>query len=211
MNKQKVFGIGFNKTGTTSLTAAMHELGYKVGNQRIAELLIRDWAVRDFKRVAEYCYYADFFQDVPFSMPYTFTVLDHEFPNSKFILTVRDSAEQWYNSLVTFHSNKWGEKGTTPTKADLMNAKYIYKGWAWHLNRLFFNSPEDDPYEKGTLIKHYMDHISSVKFYFRHRPDDLLVLNVADKAAYPKLCKFLGEISDRKEFPWKNKTTEVRA
>lgn len=211
MGKQKIFGIGQNKTGTTSLKTAMQELGYKVGNQRIAELLVRDWAVRDFRRIIEYCHSSDFFQDVPFSKPYTFVVLDHEFPGSKFILTVRDSAEQWYNSLVTFHAKKWGANGRVPTKEDLINAAYIYKGRPWHTNRLHHDTPEHAPYQKDTLIKEYENYNNSVKFYFRHRPDDLLVLNVGTKGAYRKFCKFLGVEPVRSDFPWKNKTSDINA
>ena len=48
--KPKIFGIGMNKTGTTSLKAAMQELGYVTGRQSSAEKLIEDWAQRDFKR-----------------------------------------------------------------------------------------------------------------------------------------------------------------
>ena len=48
LGRQKIFGIGRNKTGTTSLKAAMNELGFVVGRQRTAEKLIFDWAKRDF-------------------------------------------------------------------------------------------------------------------------------------------------------------------
>lgn len=109
--KPKIFCIGKNKTGTTSLKAAMAELQYRVGVQRDAELLIHDWAIRDFRRIVRYCRSAEFFQDVPFSYPYTFIAMDQAFKGSKFILTVRDNPEQWYNSLVKFHSKLFGEGG----------------------------------------------------------------------------------------------------
>lgn len=209
VGKQKVFGIGNNKTGTTSLKAAMVELGYVLGYQRKAEKLIDDWGKRDFKRIVKYCTTGQFFQDVPFSKPYTFVVLDHEFPGSKFILTVRDNPEQWYNSLTKFHAKKWGENGRVPTKKDLQQAKYIEKGRAWRSNRLSYNTPEDAPYKKDILIQHYVDYNNSVEEYFRHRPDDLLILNVAEENAYQKLCDFLGEEPIGESFPWKNRTEKV--
>ena len=49
-------------------------------------------------------------------------------------------------------------------------------------------------------------HIASVKEYFRHRSENLLVLNVGQKGAYGRLCDFLGKESAREEFPWENKT-----
>ena len=94
-NKQKIFCIGLNKTGTTSLEKAMIDLGYLIGDQRQAELLFDDWVKRDFSKLIEYCKTAVFFQDSPFSYPYTYVAIDQAFPNSKFILTIRDDAEQW--------------------------------------------------------------------------------------------------------------------
>lgn len=204
--KPKVFGIGLNKTGTTSLKHAVKELGFTVGDQTTAEKLVDDWAKRDFKRLINYCRSAQFFQDVPFSYDFTYIALDHAFEGSKFILTVRDSPQQWYESLVNFHSKKWGENGKPPTKRQLMEATYIYKGRPWHVNRLVNNTPEDDPYNKELLIKRYVTHNEEAKKYFRHRPDDLLVLNVAEKNAYDDLCEFLDVKKVRDEFPWKNKT-----
>lgn len=206
-NSQKIFGIGNNKTGTTSLKVAMKELGFIIGDQRTAENLIHQWAKRDFKPIVSYCKSAQFFQDIPFSRPYTYVILDHEFPNSKFILTVRDNSEQWYESLIKFQSKLWGKEGRIPTKEDLMNAPYIYKGFAWETRKLSMNIPDDDPYNKEMLIAAYEQHNEDVKEYFRHRPEDLLVLNVAESGAYQKLCKFLGVKSESKDFPWENRTT----
>ena len=205
-NKVKIFGIGANKTGTTSLKTAMIGLDILVGNQRKAENLIDSWAKRDFDKLIKYCDSAQFFQDVPFSLPYTYVVLDHEFPGSKFILTVRDDSEQWYNSLTKFHAKKWGVEGEIPDKVQLQKAYYLYEGRPWDCNRWQYNTPEDDPYQKEALVDFYEQHIKNVMEYFRHRPNDLLILNVAEKGAYKKLCDFLGLKTNRKDFPWRNKT-----
>lgn len=206
--RPKIFGIGANKTGTTSLKYAMKELGFTVGTQRTSENLVDDWARRDFKRLIKYCRTAQFFQDVPFSLNYTFVILDHTFQNSKFILTVRDSPDQWYDSVIRFQSKRYGKNGRIPTKEDLMEATYIYKGRPWHVNRLVNITPEDDPYNKEILIKRYVTHNEQVKQYFRHRPDDLLVLNVANENAYARLCEFLKVKQKRDTFPWKNRTSD---
>lgn len=205
-NSSKIFGIGNNKTGTTSLDKAMSKLGYKVGNQRSAESLHKEWAQRNFKPIIAYCKTAEFFQDVPFSKPFTFIALDQAFPNSKFILTIRDNPEQWYNSLTKFHAKLWGKDGRIPTKEDLQNAKYIYKGWAWDMTRYAAITPENDPYQKAALIQSYIDYNNSVITYFKHRPKDLLILNVAEPGAYRKLCEFIGQPVTSEEFPWENKT-----
>ncbi len=184
----------------------MIDLGYTVGHQRTAEDMIDLWAKREFKKIVRYCRTAQFFQDVPFSKPYTYVILDHEFPKSKFILTVRDSPDQWYESLTKFHARLWGKNGRVPTREDLQNATYRYKGSPWEANRLSYTTPEEDPYEKKALIKAYNHYNDSVLEYFRHRPNDLLVLNVAKHDAYKKLCDFLGKSYNNENFPWENRT-----
>lgn len=209
-NEPKIFGIGNNKTGTTSLKKAMEDLGYKVGDQRQAELLHTEWAERNFQPIINYCKSAEFFQDFPFSKPFTYVALDQAFPNSKFILSVRDDADQWYNSITKFHAKLWGKDGRVPTKEDLKNGNYIYTGRPWEMNRLTYTTPEDNPYQKDLLVQSYIDYNNSVIEYFRHRPQDLLVLNLAEKNAYRKLCEFLGQPVTQEEFPWENKTSELK-
>ena len=58
-SRRKLFCIGFNKTGTTSLAAALFSFGLRVGDQAQAELLLDDWARRDFRRIIAYCRSAD--------------------------------------------------------------------------------------------------------------------------------------------------------
>ena len=202
----KIFGIGNNKTGTTSLMKAMAMLGYSIGDQRQGERLHKEWAKRNFEPIIKYCETADFFQDVPFSKPFTFIAMDIAFPKSKFILTVRDSPEQWYNSVVRFHTKIWGINGKPPTTEQLKEVDYVYKGWAWEMRQLSANTPHDDPYNKDALIQSYLEYNNSVLNYFVHRPEDLLVLNVSKKGAFKKLCEFIEKPVIQNEFPWENKT-----
>lgn len=204
--KQKIFCIGLNKTGTTSMKKAMEELNFKVGNQREAELLFDDWIKRDFKRLINYCKTAEFFQDAPFSFPYTFIAMDLAFPGSKFILTIRDDAVQWYNSLIRFHGKLWGNGNVPPTSEDLKNANYIYPSFPFYSRMHLHNVSERDPYNKDILIDYYKMHNKNVIDYFRHRSKDLLVLNIAEIDAFKKLVDFLNITSNRTDFPWENKT-----
>lgn len=139
ISNPKKFIIGRNKTGTTSLKEALTLLGYRVGNQRTAELLMEDWGKRDFRRLIRYCHTADAFQDVPFSYHYTFQALDAAFPGSKFILSVRGSGDEWYQSLVRFHTKRLekrtGEK-RIPTLDDIRQDPYVYPGYLWRVRGL---------------------------------------------------------------------------
>jgi hypothetical protein len=208
-NKQKIFGIGANKTGTTSLKIAMKDLGYIIGSQKKAEKFLYDWGKRDFHRIIKFCYSAQFFQDIPFSLPYTFIILDQKFPGSKFILTVRNNSEEWYNSLIKYHSKKWGSDNEIPKMKELKSSLYGTQGWAWDALDIACNVAEDDPYNKKHLIDYYDFHNRVVQEYFRERPNDLLILNPAKTDAMKKLCDFFGLESYGKTFPKVNVTKEL--
>ena len=203
--KQKVFCIGFNKTGTTTIEYTFKQHGYIINDQSKASKFITNWSSRDFKSITNYCKDYEAFQDFPFSFPFTYIALDLAFPNSKFILTVRDSPEVWYSSITRFHGKLWGN-GRTPTKEDLQSAVRYYKGRPWQVNRMLFKTPESDPYNEKILKEQYVDHIESVIEYFRFRQNDLLVLNVAKENAYNDFCDFLNLKSKFEKFPWENKT-----
>lgn len=205
-NKPKIFCVGANKTGTTSLKTAMADLGFVVGYQTKAEKLIPVWARRKFDPIIKYCYSAQFFQDIPFSLPYSYIALDQAFPNSKFILTVRDDTEQWYNSITRSHAKIWGKNGRIPTAQDLKEANYHYEGGVWNSFNLIFQTLPTDPYNREKFFEFYEQHNREVITYFRHRQDDLLILNVAEIGAYKKLCDFLGVVGKKSDFPWENKT-----
>jgi len=194
---QKVFGIGFNKSGTTSLKVAMRDLGYVVGVEYHAKFLFDDWVSRNWSPIIEYCNSANFFQDSPFSLPHTFIAMDQAFPGSKFILTIRDDEEQWYHSLVSFHSKRWGNGNIPPTGEDLKKARSnVYTGRPYHTLLHIFDVDESDPYKKDVLINAYKE----------HRKSDLVIINVKNSSDYFALCDFLGKPPKSDSFPWENRT-----
>ncbi len=207
-NKEKIFCIGFNKTGTTTIEKSLKELGYNMGDQFKGEMLVFDWFKRDFKEIINLCKTADAFQDVPFSLPFSYVFLDNYFKNAKFILTERDSPEQWYNSITKFHSKIWGDGENPPNKEQMLNATYRYKGYPYESFKLIYNTNDDDLYNFDKLLKAYTTHIYLVKEYFRSRPEKLLVINVSKKNDYKRLCDFLNKQPLRDNFPWENKTSE---
>ncbi len=206
--KPKVFCIGLNKTGTTTLEKILKDFNYKLGDQRNGELLFKDWYKRDFSSVIKLAKSAEAFQDAPFSFPFTFIALDQNFPNAKFILSVRDSPEQWYKSLLKFHSKLWADGINPPTTEHLKNAKYRYKGFAYESSKVIFNTPDEDIYKKEILIDYYNNHNYQVMEYFRSRPEKLLVINVSNDNDYLRLCDFLKKKPLHKTFPWENKTAQ---
>jgi hypothetical protein len=204
--EQKIFCIGRNKTGTTSIHKIFQQLEIPVGAQREAERLAPDWGVGRYDRIEQYVRYGGIaFQDVPFSLPGTYREMDERFPGSKFILSVRDSADVWYDSLVRFQSKLFGN-GSTPTKEDLQKATYIHKGWVWKMNRFIHNTPEDDLYNEEAFKSSYLKHNADVKEYFSDRPEQLLVVNLKEVEAAKKISAFLNTGKGIEEIPWENKT-----
>lgn len=187
--------------------AALESLGFRLGDQHKAEMLIEDWACRDFKRILAYCESADAFQDVPFSLDDTFRAVDRAFPNSKFILTVRDSAEEWFESLVRFHTKLIG-KGRLPTAGDLQSFDYNGVGWLWRAHTLIFGVDETTLYDRALYLPHYEAHINMVRDYFQQRPGDLLVVNLTDTQAMEELCHFLGADLGNRVMPHLNRSSD---
>jgi hypothetical protein len=209
-NHTKFFCIGANKTGTTSLEKAFKELGFVLGNQRKAELLSIDCFEKNYQPLLNYCKTAEVFQDVPFAFLDIYKVLDQHFPNSKFILSIRDSPEQWYQSLTKFHAKIFGN-GSVPTWEILKNTDYVYKGWVYKIRKTVQGLNEnDDPYDKTKLINYYEKRNQEIITYFKNRPNDLLVINLSEPDAYQKFCNFIGVKSDKNEFPWENKTENIK-
>ena len=207
----KIFCIGRNKTGTTSLATFFKANGYKVGNQEQAEQLIGDWVKRDFTRIIEYCKTAEVFQDIPFSLPDTYKALDAAYPNSKFILTVRSSAEEWYHSRITHHMKRISKTGELPTEDELREYKYRnkYKGFILFMQKSVYGYPAVPLYDKQAYMANYESHNAHVIEYFKDRPDDFLTLNLKEKDSFERLCRFVGlNTKTAKPLPHKNRSDE---
>jgi len=208
-NKPKIFCIGQNKTGTTSLQKFFQDHGFKVGDQPTAELLMDDYINRNWKPILKYCETAEVFQDVPFSNDYLFILLDYHFPNAKFILTERDSPEQWYNSITKFHAKLFGKDGQVPTKEDLQNATYRYNGFLWKTFYEKYGEVPGNIYNKTHLISIYEERNKQIKHYFKNK-SNFLVVNLSQPDAIQKMADFLQITPKYEEMPWENKTEAIK-
>ena len=203
--RPKVFGIGMGKTGTTSLERAFIELGFRVGPQPMFEGHFDAWAAADYSTFVADIERFEAFQDVPFCLPRAYRLLHDQFPSAKFVLTVRDSPEQWYDSLCRFHSKVFGRAGALPTEGDLAAAAYVSPGWAFRVSRIY-DTPPGRPYDRTSLLRVYETHIRETRSFFAGREKSLLVLNVADSDAFSRLAAFLGQPPASKPFPHLNRS-----
>lgn len=205
----KIFCIGFNKTGTTSLASFLSKNGFSVAPQTPFELELSSYINGDYEKILnkikkDYFNY-DFFQDIPFSLPFFYEKLYTEFPDSKFILLVRDNEKTWYNSFLNFHKNLFGDVSSPD--------KIIYNGEGW-INELLtkvYKSPSSNPYDYESLTRVYSEHVSNSKKFFKDKKQNFLVLNITDKNLVQKLETFLKIKFKVREFPHLNKSRTKKA
>ncbi len=102
----KVFCIGFNKTGTTSLGKSLAQLGYR--NFSFNRVIWREkYADKKIKDILKIASKFDSFDDLPWLKEDMIPVLDKTFPNSKFIYLERDE-KSWKNSMYHWTFKKTG-------------------------------------------------------------------------------------------------------
>jgi Sulfotransferase domain len=187
----KTFVVGMNKTGTTTLKIALQEANVLCGPQQQHEALFPDWARRRFDRIVDLCRHYEAFQDVPFSLPFTYQALDQAFPDARFILSVRDSPEQWYESLLRFH-RKVLFAGQAPSWELIDAQTYAYPGFVRDFSRAVFRWQDFGLYDKERAMDVYRRHNDSVLEYFDGRADQLLVLNLSEPDSYERFTQLLG-------------------
>lgn len=200
----KVFCIGLNKTGTTSLAAALEGLGYRLDDQSLAERLLPHWLRRDFDAIVAHAAGADAFQDIPFSLPFTYQALHMAYPQARFVLSLRDSPQEWYDSVLRFTRRIHG--GSLPTARQLRDSGYGYPGFLHDAQ--FGTVPgltEADPFDRAAHLRFYTAHRYAVTAYFRGS-GRLLVLNPARPDSYAALCRFLGRSPVLERMPHLNRT-----
>lgn len=182
----KIFCIGLNKTGTSSL----HE-AFKILN--IKSIHYRDKKGIDIKKslihnhlnnlpvltgIDHYEAFSDW-DEAPYTVE-IFKKIDKQYPNTKFILNIRDK-EDWLNSREK-HVKRNQER----------KKKYPEKNITWlTIDRTAWEQQFDQHY--GEAFQ-----------YFKDRPEDLLVFDVTKGDGWEKLCPFLNLPIPKRPFPKKN-------
>jgi hypothetical protein len=177
--QKKVFCIGFHKTGTSSLSAALKILGYSVtGPNGVNDPNIRDNVLSMADDLLEVF---DAFQDNPW--PLLYERMDKKYPGSKFILTIRDS-RGWMRSQVRHFGGR-----KTPMR------EWIYGA----------GCPKDN---EEIYIGVYERHNQMALSYFRERPNDFIVMDLARGDGWKELCAFLDKPPVDELFPHRNRAAD---
>ncbi len=143
-SRPKVFGVGFLKTGTGSLGLALQQAGLRANKVEATGQFLKNWARRDFQPIIDFCKTGEAFQNFPFSLPFTYQALDSAYPNSKFILTMRTSTDEWYEAFIRLHTDVI-VKGRLPAALYLQTFPFLEEGWIWDVQSLALSVEERSP------------------------------------------------------------------
>lgn len=183
--KAKVIGIGLNKTATKSLAQCLEALGYQ--NQSYSLTAFHLYQAQDWQALFNCMDKYDSFEDWPW--PLMYREIDERYPDARFILTTRATADLWYESLCKM-AVRMG-----PLK---QFEEHIY-GYAMPHGR------------RKEHLRFYEQHNQSVRQYFANKPGKLLEISFDDGANMTTLCQFLGHPPCDFALPHANKSAPVYA
>jgi hypothetical protein len=171
----KIFGIGLGKTGTTSLHFALELLGFRSAHASTVLCEALNKETRDHQPLlssleSQY----DAFLDWPIS--YLYPYLDRRFPESKFILTVRDPKARYRSARRHIKEDR--------ARRD-EGLSYAWTGLA----------------PKKAFILEDARYTAAVMSYFEGRSKDLLIIRIANGEGWGELCNFLGARVPSEPFP----------
>jgi Sulfotransferase domain/N-terminal domain of galactosyltransferase len=171
----RIFGIGMQKTATTSLDAALTILGFDSAHWesgKWATSILREMRTCGRSLTVEKSYALC---DLP--IPILFRQLDKAYPGSKFILTIRDDAD-WLRSVRdhwSYEHNRFRHDWDIYPAANIIHrATYRCKN-----------------FDSEIFLARYRQHNAEVLEYFKDRPQDLLVMDMSHGASWRELCPFL--------------------
>ena len=216
-NFNKIFCIGYNKTGTSTLEHVLRLYGYKMPIQEEQEIRLSNATYyTSYEEMKGFCANYDAFQDMPFSVGQTYVAADAIFPNSKFILTERP-AMAWYESMCQFHKKIFDiEDLSELTEKDILEKFcYLYPGYSHSFKERLLAYVEMGRvginwaklYDREWYIRTYKKRNDDIKLYFMKAPEKLLVIDVTQEQTTERICEFLNIPSEyRMNIPHINKT-----
>jgi tetratricopeptide (TPR) repeat protein len=185
----KVFGIGLSRTGTTSLAAALAQLG----------LLTLHWANRltgEMLSDSDLPLF-DAFLDTPACM--NFERNYYLYPQSKFIYTTRPWPD-WVGSWTAYTQHRWQLSGYDDI-ADIMQRPDQFE-----FGTQFADVHLALYYNHGSYEQAFDAYDRRVRIFFADKPADrFLQLDLFGGDGWAKLCAFLGVDPPDGAFPWENR------
>lgn len=191
----RIFGVGMQRTGTTSLHEAFKLLGFDSGHWKSAE-----WARDIWWEMNKWGHSRTLEKDYALTdnpIPVLYRQLDKAYPGSKFVLTVRDE-DAWIDSVRKFWTHA-GNKHRWTWDVD---------GFSHKMHAIIYGRVD---FDEQTFRERYRRHNEEVSSYFAG-PDAkgvLFALDIGMEGAMLDLCAFL-DLPDRgMKFPHENKGDKV--
>ena len=179
MKAIKVIGVGLQKTGTTSLCLALRQLGYKhIGYNLNCCDLYRNGNIDALLDVLDQYDPCD---DWPW--PLFYQSIYEKFPNSKFILTKRISADVWFESFVT-HAKK---------TSDYRSSRRLEKQIGHKSFRAEIYGYDNPSENRQHHIEFYHRHNKAVSDFFADKPGSLIELCWEKEQGWNNLSGFINE------------------
>jgi hypothetical protein len=191
--KNKVFGIGLERTGTTSLTEALKLLGYKAVHYPEDEVTRAEMHAF-FASGSDFIHLSilrdhDAITDTPVCCIYK--VLDKSYPGSKFILTIREK-QSWLRSRERLNKVQI-----------LPQSEKLAHDHPANIYTRFVGDKHYGPYDYDPG-KAYDAYNAEASDYFKDRPQQFLMLDICGGEGWTKLAPFLGAAIPEISFPWEN-------
>lgn len=211
----KLFCIGFNKTGTTSLERVLLDWGMRIPKQIEQEDILSNVISQgQYGTLKAFCDDYDAFQDLPFSQSSTFVACDALFPGSRFILTIRDP-DSWVDSYIGYYKKAFGLEHISEFTEQVFRDQTLYlKPGYIHssLQSLLIEHQGGKPvvrwdlaFDREFLMALYLRRNSEIRAYFSQRPNDLLELDLSSEPDTGRLQRFVGiEAEEIGLFPAEN-------
>ncbi len=183
---ERVFCIGMNKTGTSTLNHCFEALKLtpiaspKSYDREVRRQINHFYKHKSYDAMLEIAARYKSFEDRPWNMWSMYRQVNARFPDSRFILTTRDP-ESWWRST---------ERWITVTKPEVL-ARYQL-----HL-RVHEASRE-------SMTESYLRYNREVEAYFKGT-GQLLVMDIEKGDGWDKLCGFLGVPVPDLDFPHANR------
>jgi len=196
--KDLIFCISIQRTGTTSIGDFFQNFGYKVArwNDSWKNQWSELWYQGDFESIffsEEFKKY-QVFEDDPWWLPEFYKVLFHRFPNSKFILFTRDS-DTWFKSMVS-HS-KGRSLGNTKLHSKIYRREEEFIKLIKSNPSLTNSKPEidnllglqgkEDHYKRLYEIRNF----EVISFFHHQNMDRFFHAKLEDSDKWVRLAKFL--------------------
>ena len=195
-DEAKVFGLGLSRTGTRSLTAALHVLGIDTIHYPIDEDTFRAIASGsfDFSLLRSF----DGITDITVS-PY-FEELEKKYPDAKFVLTVREE-ESWLRSCA----NHW--RGREAFEPPASEGREVHMRIRRLLRAATYGIYDFEPTRFRAVQRR---HVAAVRAYFADKPGKLLEMNIVEGAGWEPLCTFFDRPTPDQPFPHKGGALSAR-